>query len=90
YRGDQVLFWCYYPELRPILAQYRVFNRHNDATTVSWEDLFEMRFFSSYIIKESNVQDRRIQDYTAGVDALLEADKIKYEIFNFEHDLWSY
>lgn len=89
-RGDQVLFWCYYPELRPILAQYQVFNTHNDATTVSWEDLFEMRFFSSYIMKESNVHDRRIQDYSAGVDALLESDRIKHDIFSFEHDLWSY
>lgn len=90
YRGDQVLFWCYYPELRPVLAQYQVFNPHNDATTVSWEDLFEMRFFSSYIIKESNVHDRRIQDYSAGVDALLEAERVKHDIFAFEHDLWSY
>lgn len=90
YRGDQVLFWCYYPELRPVLAQYRVFNPHNDATTVSWEDLFEMRFFSSYIIKESNVQDRRIQDYATGLEALLESDRVKYDIFNYEHDLWSY
>lgn len=90
YRGDQVLFWCYYPELRPVLAQYQVFNTHNDATTVSWEDLFEMRFFSSYVIKESNVHDRRIQDYTAGVDALLESDRVKHDIFSFEHDLWSY
>lgn len=90
YRGDKILFWCYYPELRPVLAQYQVFNTHNDATTVSWEDLFEMRFFSSYIIKESNVHDRRIQDYTAGVDALLESDRVKHDIFSFEHDLWSY
>lgn len=90
YRGDKVLFWAYYPELRPVLAQYRVFNPHNDATTLSWEDVFEMRFFSSYIMKESNVHDRRIQDYSAGVDALLEADRVKHDIFAFEHDLWTY
>jgi hypothetical protein len=57
---------------------------------MTWEDLFEMRFFASYIYKESNVYDRRLQDYLSGVDLLLEADKIKQEIFNFEHDLWSY
>jgi hypothetical protein len=49
-----------------------------------------MRFFASYIYKESNVRDRRLQDYLTGIDLLLEADKIKQEIFNFEHDLWSY
>lgn len=90
YRGDKVLFWAYYPELRPVLAKYQVFNPYNDAVTISWEDLFEMRYFSSYIYKESNVYDRRVQDYTAGVDALLESDRIKNKIFNFEHDLWSY
>lgn len=90
YRGDKVLFWAYYPELRPVLAKYRVFNNQNDAVTISWEDLFEMRYFSSYIYKESNVHDRRVQDYVTGVDALLESDNIKNKIFTFEHDLWSY
>lgn len=90
YRGDQVLFWAYYPELRPILAKYQVFNAKNDAVTISWEDLFEMRYFSSYIYKESNPHDRRIQDYATGVDALYESDRVKNDIFNFEHDLWSY
>lgn len=90
YRGDKVLFWAYYPELRPVLAKYQVFNTQNDATTSSWEDILEMRFFSSYIYKESNVHDRRVQDYVTGVDALLESDKIKNKIFTFEHDLWSY
>ncbi len=89
-RGDKVLFWAYYPELRPVLARYRVFNTKNDATTLSWEDIMEMRFFDSYIIKESNVYDRRIQDYSAGVNALLEAERVEAELFNFEHDLWSY
>jgi hypothetical protein len=57
---------------------------------MSWEDIMEMRYFSSYIYKESNVYDRRLQDYLSGVDLLLEADKIKNEIFSFEHDLWSF
>ncbi|MEL6845924.1 MAG: gliding motility protein GldN, partial [Bacteroidota bacterium] len=62
----------------------------NDSSLTSWEDLFEMRFFASYIYKASNVRDYRLEDYLSGVDLLLEADKIKQEIFNLEHDLWSY
>lgn len=89
-RGDQVLFWTYYPELRQYLAKEEVFNTKNDQGALSWEDLFEMRFFSSYVIKESNVYDRRIQDYTSGIDALLESDRIKQDIFEWEHDLWSF
>lgn len=90
FKYEQPMFWAYYPELRDVLARKAAFNPLNDATRMSWEDIFEMRYFSSYIYKESNVYDRRIQDYMTGVDILLEADKIKNEIFNFEHDLWSF
>ncbi|TAK40356.1 MAG: gliding motility protein GldN [Saprospiraceae bacterium] len=90
FRYEKAMFWVYYPEAREILSREQVFNLGNDASPVTWEDLMEMRYFSSYIYKESNVKDRRLQDYLSGVDLLLEADKIKQEIFNFEHDLWSY
>ena len=87
---EQPMFWVYYPNIREILAREKTFNYGNDAAPNTWEDIMEMRFFSSYIYKESNVRDERIQDYMSGIDQLLEADKIKREIFNFEHDLWSY
>ncbi len=90
FRYEQPMFWVYYPDARSVLARELVFNAGNDASPNSWEDLFEARFFSSYIYKESNVYDRKLADYLSGVDVLLEADNIKNEIFNFEHDLWSY
>jgi gliding motility associated protien GldN len=90
FRYEKPMFWVYYPEAREILSRERVFNSGNDASPNTWEDLMEMRYFASYIYKESNVLNRRLQDYLSGVDLLLEADKIKQEIFNFEHDLWSY
>ena len=90
FRYEKPMFWVYYPDCREILARHKVYMQGNDASLITWEDLLEMRFFSSYIFKESNVYDRRLKDYLTGVDLLLEADKIKQEIFNFEHDLWSY
>lgn len=84
------LFWAYYPDCRELLARHKCYTVGNDASLNTWYDLMEYRFFASYIFKESNVYDRRIQDYLTGIDRLLEADKIKQEIFNFEHDLWSY
>ena len=90
YRGDMTMYWVYYPDLRPILAKYEVFNPNNDAVRLSWEDLFEARMFESYISKESNVHDRNIQEYATGIDGLLESDKIKQKMFEFEHDLWNY
>lgn len=90
FRYEKPMFWIYYPDCREIFARHKVFMQGNDASPITWEDLLEMRFFSSYIFKESNVYDRRLKEYLTGVDLLLEADKIKQEIFNFEHDLWSY
>jgi len=90
FRYEQPMFWVYYPNIRELLARHNVFNPGNDASNITWEDLMERRYFSSYIMKESNVYDRRLQDYLTGVDLLLEADKIKNELFNFEQDLWSY
>lgn len=85
------MFWAYYPEMRESLARVEAFNDQNDAARMTWEDVFEARLFASYIIKESNVHNRRIQDYMSSPMAiLLESDKIKDGIFNFEHDLWSY
>jgi gliding motility associated protien GldN len=87
---EKLLFWVYYPEARQVLARERAFNVGNDSSPMTWEDIMEMRFFSSYIFKESNVFDRRLEAYLSGVDLLMEGEKIKQEIFNFEHDLWSY
>jgi gliding motility associated protien GldN len=88
--GFGAMYWVYYPDLRPILARYEIFNPKNDAIKLSWEDLFEARLFTSYITYESNVHDRFIQAYATGVDALLESDRIKQEMFEWEHDLWTY
>jgi len=84
------LFWVYYNEARQLFANAEVFNRTNDAERRSYDDLFQKRMFSSYIMKESNVYDRRIDDYAQGINALLESERIKTEIVNMEHDLWEY
>ena len=84
------LFWVYYPEARKLLANAEVFNRENDAERRSFDDIFTKRLFGSYIYKESNVFDRRIEDYKQGINALLESERIKAEIMNFEHDMWEF
>ncbi len=89
---DQPMYWLYYPQIREILARSRAYNDFNDASPMSWDDIFEMRRFSSYIFKETNVQDLRLKDLFPddGVARLRESDKIKNKLFNFEHDLWEY
>lgn len=89
-RGSTPLFWIYFPEARNIFASAEVFNRSNDAERRTLEDVFWKRMFGSYVYKEQNVYDRRIADYKQGIHALLEAERVKDDIFVLEHDLWEY
>jgi gliding motility associated protien GldN len=89
-RGQKPLFWIYFPEARYVFANYDVFNRHNDAERRTFEDVFWKRMFNSYIYKRSNVYDRSLKEYKKGIDLLLEAEEIKEDIFNFEHDVWHF
>lgn len=83
--------WFYFPEARKILSNNEVFNRQNDAERRTFDDIFMKRMFNSYIIKESNEYNRRIEDYKINpLDALLESDRIKNDILNLEHDMWEY
>jgi gliding motility associated protien GldN len=85
------LFWIKFDEIRDILAKQEAFGSRNDAQRISFDDLFMQRRFGSIIFGESNVQDDRfIQDYTVGKASLFEADRLKTELFDFEHDLWEY
>ena len=85
------LFWVYFPEAREILINAEVFNLvKNDAERRTYDDIFWLFMFGSTITKEANVMDRKINEYMVGLDALLEAERIKTEIFNMEHDLWEY
>jgi gliding motility associated protien GldN len=85
------LFWIKYDEVREALAKKEVFMTNNDAQRISFDDLFMQRRFGSVISGESNVyNDRSISQYQVGKYTLFEAERIKTELFNFEHDLWEY
>lgn len=90
FKGKETMFWIYFPEARKTFAKTDVFNRFNDSERRTWDDIFWKRMFNSYVIKESNPYDRRIADYKIGMDALIEADRIKSDLMNMEHDLWDF
>ena len=85
------LFWIRYDDFRDSFANHEAYNRFNDAQRISYDDLFMQRRFSSIIYAESNVyNDRQIIDYMTGKAALFEAERIKRELQEFEHDLWEF
>ncbi|MBN1338575.1 MAG: gliding motility protein GldN [Bacteroidales bacterium] len=84
------MFWIYFPEARPVFAKTEIFNRQNGAERRTYDDIFWKRMFGSYIYKEENVYDRDIAEYAQGMDALLEAERVKEDLFIFEHELWEF
>jgi hypothetical protein len=94
--GETELFWVYYPDLRPILANYEAYNGKNYGARMSWEQLFESRMFYGRIVKSTidNPFDLYIKSFK-GIQEntlmqLYEGDNIKEQVFNFEQNLWSY
>jgi hypothetical protein len=85
------LFWVFYPEIRNLLAKNESLNARNSARNYSFDDLFLIRNFDGYIIKEENVYNNRpIMDYASAEYASKESDRIKNAIFDYEQDLWEY
>ncbi len=87
----QPVFWVYYPEAREILTKKRLINTNNDASSLSFDDFFIRRLFSSYIVKESNPGDNKIRDIIADPkERLYESERIKKSVLDYEQGLWEY
>ena len=83
----------YYPEIRRLLANHKVYNMDNMMDRMSFDEFFQRREFSSYIVKESNVYDRTINDYINPGDKLSqlwEGERIKENIRSMESTMWEY
>lgn len=89
FRFEIPLFWVHYPSARPLMAQWQARTHGNNwSATTTWEDMMELRYFASYVTKENNLYDRRLEDYLSGPDLLFASENIELELFNREHDLW--
>ncbi|MDB4049752.1 gliding motility protein GldN [Flavobacteriaceae bacterium] len=90
-KNNTDLFWIWYPSIRKILHEEKVFNEKNNARSISFDQLLISRRFSSFIYKEDNVYgDRSIKEYKIpGLESILESERIKNEILNFEQDMWN-
>ena len=89
-KGRKDIGWIYYPQCRNYFANQEVYNPKNDSERRTLEDFFWKRMFSSYVTKESNTFNRNVETYAKGLDAMIEADRIKSDIYKWENDLWHY
>ena len=87
------LFWVYFPSTRDILHEAKAFNNRNSAMPFSFDHLLNARRFSGMIYLEENVYgDRLIKDYMKenAQMQLLESERVKEKIRDFEQDMWNY
>jgi gliding motility associated protien GldN len=90
-KRESPYFWIWYPTLREMLHKEMVYNDRNSATSISFDQLLISRRFSSFIYKEDNIYgNRAIRSYKdKGLQAILESERIKKEILDFEQDMWN-
>jgi gliding motility associated protien GldN len=87
------LFWVYFPSIRDVLHEAKAFNDKNSAMPITFDHLLNSRRFNAVIYKEENVYgDRQVADYEKdnAQMQLLESERIKEKIRNFEQDMWNY
>ena len=87
------LFWVYFPSIRDILHEAKAFNNRNSAMPMDFDTLLNSRKFNGVIYQEENVQgDRTVVDYMKdnAQMQLLESERIKDKIRDFEQDMWNY
>lgn len=87
------LFWVFFPNARDVLHEAKAFNDKNSALPISFDQILNSRRFNSIIYKEENVYgDREIKDYIKdnAQSQLLESERVKEKIRNFEEDMWNY
>ena len=86
------LFWVWYPDARELLNKHTIFNKRNSAQPISFDVMLNSRRFSSIIYKEENeYEDRTIEEYISkdALRQMLESERIKSVIRDFEQDMWN-
>jgi len=87
------LFWIFYPGARELLHEWKAFNDKNSSMPISFDHLLNSRRFNAVTYKEENVyNDREIKDYKKdnSLMQLLESERVKEKVRNFEQDMWTY
>ncbi len=87
------LFWVWYPGVRQITHDMKVFNNKNSAFPLSYDHLLNARRFVASIYREENIYGNRdVSQYIKGnaLFQVLEADRLKENIRNKELDMWNY
>ncbi|MBO9637035.1 MAG: gliding motility protein GldN [Siphonobacter aquaeclarae] len=67
------------------------YNNQNNAKHLNMADAFDLRLFSSRILKQSNAKNAYLsQIYGGEKEGLVKAQQLEYKMMEWEHNLWEY
>ena len=86
------MFWVPMNDMRVrnALVKVNAYDEHNTAAERSYDDIFIDRYFDSYITRESNRFNRKVESYLTGMDAIIESQEIETKLGDIESDMWEY
>jgi len=87
------MFWVWYPGIRDIMHEMKVFNNKNSAFPLSFDLLLNARRFNAIIYREENVYgNRKVTEYVKNnsLFQVIESQKIRESIRDYELDMWNY
>ncbi len=94
----QILFWVPFDAFRPYMAKQFMTPKKNDNQRITYDEFFEQRKYTSYLVGTNNVYNRMIPELVSSSltgDELHEAikkeqERLENELLNVEQDLWEY
>ena len=92
-QGIVPIFWVPMQNMavRRLLARNTAYpNKWNTVGQPSWDMIFLSQYYEAYVTRESNVYNRRIDQYLTGEDAILESEAIEAKVFEIGDDMWEY
>ncbi|ANI89060.1 hypothetical protein A9P82_07020 [Arachidicoccus ginsenosidimutans] len=85
--SEHAAFWIYYPDLRTALVRSLIPNPLNIGGTMTWEEVFEKRLFTSHIIKSTlDTQNGFTKEPLTGA----QGQTIQQELNNLSGQMWKH
>lgn len=89
--NESMLFWIAFDDLRPYMNHQFIIPFQNETKRVTYDEYFQKRLYTSYILGEGNIYNRMIPEYcTTKEEIEKEQQRIASELMNFEQDIWEY
>jgi hypothetical protein len=88
-KASTALAWIYYPQIRKLMASFKLNDKSLPSNIKTMDDLFFFRYFNSTIYKQTNLKDQELKDYCKTPEEIKKENiRIENEMLDMEHNVW--